>query len=167
MRVHYAALNNFDLETSRGDRNKAIAKAAKRSPILSGIEMAGVAESNGVRTKRGDRVFGYTNIFKGPWFHAQCVAVAERRLARVPESFSLEGAASVVGGALTTITAIERIAKHRTTIKEHTRAPATPHCPKDGVAAALQTDVKVGTDFFRKFGHHVDQFPRYLGGFDT
>ncbi|MEM7136039.1 MAG: NADP-dependent oxidoreductase [Myxococcota bacterium] len=113
VRVHYAALNNFDLETSRGDRNKAIAKAAKRSPILSGIEMAGVAETDGVRTKRGDRVFGYTNIFKGPWFHAQYVAVSEKRLARVPENFSLEGAVSVVGGALTTVAAMERIVKVR------------------------------------------------------
>ncbi|MEM8607193.1 MAG: NAD(P)-dependent alcohol dehydrogenase [Myxococcota bacterium] len=113
VRVHYAALNNFDLETSRGERNKAIAKAAKRNPILSGIEMAGVAESGGARIKPGDRVFGYTNIFKGPWFHAEYVALSEERMAQVPDGFSLEGAASLVGGALTTITALERIAKLR------------------------------------------------------
>ncbi|MEM9729537.1 MAG: alcohol dehydrogenase catalytic domain-containing protein, partial [Myxococcota bacterium] len=99
VRVHYAALNNFDLETSRGERNKAIAKAAKRNPILSGIEMAGVAESGGARIKPGDRVFGYTNIFKGPWFHAEYVALSEERMAQVPDGFSLEGAASLVGGA--------------------------------------------------------------------
>lgn len=111
VRVHYGALNNFDLETSRGERNKAIAKAAKRNPVVSGIEMAGVAESDGDRIRPGDRVFGYTNIFKGPWFHAQYVALAEAKLAVVPEPFTPEGAASIVGGALTAITALERIAK--------------------------------------------------------
>lgn len=111
VRIHYAALNNFDLETSRGERNKAVAKAAKKNPILSGIEMAGIVEIGGKRMQPGDRVFGYTNIFNGPWFHAQYVALSESRLATVPESFSLEGAASVVGGALTTINAFERVAR--------------------------------------------------------
>ncbi|MGB5809359.1 MAG: NAD(P)-dependent alcohol dehydrogenase [Polyangiales bacterium] len=111
VRVHHAALNNFDLETSRGERNKAIRRDAKKNPVLSGIEMAGVAESDGVRIKAGDPVFGYTNIFKGPWFHAQQVALSESKMARVPENFSLEGAASIIGGALTSIAALERIAK--------------------------------------------------------
>ena len=109
VRVRYAALNNFDLETSLGERNKAVAKALKKNPVVSGIEMAGVAESDGERIRKGDRVFGYTNIFKGPWFHAQYVTLSESRMARVPEEFSLEGATSIVGGALTTIAALERI----------------------------------------------------------
>lgn len=111
VQVHYAALNNFDLETTRGERNKAIAKAARRNPVVTGIEMAGVVRSDGAKLRRGDKVFGYTNIFKGPWFHAQYVAHREDRLARVPDDFTLEGATSVVGGALTAITALERIAR--------------------------------------------------------
>ena len=53
---------------------------------------------------------GYTHIFKGPFFHAEYVVAPESYLALVPSNVSLEGATSIVGGALTSITALERIA---------------------------------------------------------
>ena len=111
VRVHFAGLNYIDLETSRGEHNKAVARALKRSPVASGIEMAGVAETDGERIKKGDRVCGYTQIFKGPFYHAQYVSAPEKNLAVVPESTSLEGATSIIGGALTSINALERIAR--------------------------------------------------------
>ncbi len=110
VRVHYAGLNNFDIETSEGKRNGAVRRALKKSQVVSGIEMAGIAGSDGNQIKKGDRVVGYTHIFNGPFFHAQYVAVPEDQLAIVPENVSLEGATSIVGGALTTISALERIA---------------------------------------------------------
>ncbi len=110
VRVHYAGLNNFDLETAKGMRNTAITKALKKSVVVSGIEMAGTVETNGTRFSKGDPVVGYTHIFKGPFFHAPCVAVPESNLAIVPDNMSLEGATSIVGGALTSINALERIA---------------------------------------------------------
>jgi len=110
VRIQYAALNYFDFEAMRGERNKAIAKALKKDTVISGIEMAGVAESDGARIKKGDLVFGYTNIFKGPWFHAEYVALPETKLALVPRNLSAEGATSIIGGALTAIAALERIA---------------------------------------------------------
>ncbi len=111
VRVHYAGLNHLDLENSNGDHNRAIAKALKRSPVVSGIEMAGVAESDGERIKKGDKVFGYTNIFRGPYYHAQYVTTPEENLALVPDNATLEGATSIIGGALTSINAFERIAR--------------------------------------------------------
>jgi len=111
VRVHYAGLNHIDLETSRGEHNRAAAKALKRNAVVSGIEMAGIAESDGDRIKKGDRVFGYTNIFRGPFYHAQYVTTPEKNLARVPDNASLEGATSIIGGALTSINAFERIAR--------------------------------------------------------
>lgn len=111
VRIRYAALNYLDYESWRGDRAKFIAKAAPKHTVISGIEMAGIAESNGTRIKQGDEIFGYTHIFKGPWFHADYVVLNERKLARVPRGMSLEGAASIVGGALTAIAALERIAR--------------------------------------------------------
>ena len=111
VRVHYAGLNYIDLETSNGEHNRGVARALKRTPVVSGIEMAGIAETDGERIQKGDRVFGYTHIFKGPFYHAQWVATPERNLAVVPENASLEGAASVLGGALTSIRALERIAR--------------------------------------------------------
>lgn len=98
VRVHFAGLQYMDYEAWQGDKNKAIAKARKNGPVVSGIEMSGVVESDGSRLKRGDKVFGYTNIFKGPFYHAEYVAVSEDKLAIVPDSMSLHGAASIVGG---------------------------------------------------------------------
>ncbi|MEP5766372.1 MAG: NAD(P)-dependent alcohol dehydrogenase [Halieaceae bacterium] len=110
VRVCYAGLNNFDQETSSGTRNRALAWALKRHKVVSGIEMSGLAMSDGKQIKRGDRVVGYTNIFRGPFFHAEYVVVPEHKLTQIPEDHSLEGAASLIGGALTSIAAIERIA---------------------------------------------------------
>jgi NADPH:quinone reductase-like Zn-dependent oxidoreductase len=106
VRIHFAALNYYEIGASKGQRNGQIARALKRNPVVSGIEMAGIVESDGMRFKKGDRVFGYTHITRGPFFHAQYAAVPEKYLAKVPENFSLEGAASVVGGALTSIPAL-------------------------------------------------------------
>jgi len=111
VRVHYAGLNHLDLETSRGEHNRGVAKALKRTSVVSGIEMAGVADTDGDRIKKGDRVVAYTNIFRGPFYHAQYVATPEHNLALVPENMSLEGATSIIGGALTSINALERIAR--------------------------------------------------------
>ncbi|MEH6910065.1 MAG: NAD(P)-dependent alcohol dehydrogenase [Oceanicoccus sp.] len=110
VRVSYAGLSNFEREISLGNRNGALAKLLKKGAVVSGIEMAGIVESNGDLFKCGDRVVGYTNIFRGPFFHADYVAIPENKLAHIPESMSLQGAASLVGGALTSITALERIA---------------------------------------------------------
>ena len=111
VRVHYAGLSNLDQENSGGKSNSAMTKALRKSPVISGIEMAGVAENTGQGIKKGDRVFGYTHIWKGPFFHAEYVALPEHNLAVVPDGISLKGAASLVGGALTSINALERIAK--------------------------------------------------------
>lgn len=111
VRVTHAGLNNGDLEIWTGRANGAIAKRKKKNPVVSGIEMAGIALTDGKRIKAGELVFGYTNIFKGPWFHAEEVAISETRLARIPDGWGAPGAASIVGGALTAIAALERIAK--------------------------------------------------------
>ncbi|MEM8499733.1 MAG: NAD(P)-dependent alcohol dehydrogenase [Pseudomonadota bacterium] len=111
VRVHFAGLSEFDLENYGGKRNKAIARALKKGPVISGIEMSGVVDSNGQQFSRGDKVVAYTNIWRGPFYHAQLVAVPESNLVLIPDNHSLEGAASIVGGALTSINALERIAK--------------------------------------------------------
>ena len=110
MRVHFAGLNNFDLETSKGMRNRVLARALRKNVVVSGIEMAGIVETNGKRFAVGDRVVGYTHIFKGPFSHSQYVALPEANLAILPDTVTLEGATSIVGGALTSISALERIA---------------------------------------------------------
>ncbi|MCE8000720.1 MAG: NAD(P)-dependent alcohol dehydrogenase [Rhodobiaceae bacterium] len=110
VRITHVALSHIDYENQRGWNNKALRKNLKKSPVVSGIEMAGIVESNGTKFKKGDPVFGYTNIFKGPWFHAEYVALAETNLASIPHGVSAEGATAIIGGALTAITALEKIA---------------------------------------------------------
>lgn len=111
VRITHVALSHIDYENQRGWNNKALRKNLKKSPVISGIEMAGIVESDGIRFKKGDPVFGYTNIFKGPWFHAEYVALPETNLALIPKGTSAEGAAAIIGGALTAITALEKIAR--------------------------------------------------------
>ncbi len=111
VRITHAGLNHGDFETWTGKQNKTLHKRLKTNPVLTGIEMAGVAESDGKTIKKGDQVYGYTNIFKGPWFHAEFVTVKEANIAKLPTGMTPEGAAALVGGAVTSIAALERIAK--------------------------------------------------------
>jgi NADPH:quinone reductase-like Zn-dependent oxidoreductase len=111
VRITHAALNYFDYENQQGLHNKALQKNLKKNPVVSGIEMAGIVESDGKRFKKGDTVFGYTNIFKGPWFHGEYVALNETNLAHLPDGLTAEGATSIIGGAVTAITALEKLAK--------------------------------------------------------
>jgi NADPH:quinone reductase-like Zn-dependent oxidoreductase len=113
VRVAYAGLSNFERETSEGKRNRSLARLMKKLPVVSGIEMAGVVVRDTDKFKSGERVVGYTNIFRGPFFHADYAAVPESKITHIPENFSLHGAASIIGGALTSITALERIADVR------------------------------------------------------
>ena len=105
LRINFE-LGPKDIEYFKG----RLAKARKNGPVVSGIEMSGIVESDGSRFKRGDKDFGYTNIFKGPFYHAEYVAISEDKLAIVPDGVTLHGAASIVGGALTALAALERIA---------------------------------------------------------
>lgn len=110
VRVHYAGMSNFELETARGERNRSLGKRMKKMSVVSGIEMSGTVVGDGQVFSDGDAVVGYTHIFKGPFFHAEFVCVSEQRLAKLPDGISLQMAASLVGGALTSIEALERVA---------------------------------------------------------
>lgn len=111
VRIDYAGLSHFDFEVMSGELNKQLAKQLSKNEIVSGIEMAGVAETDGKTIRKGHRVVGYANIFKGPRFHADYVALAEEKLIALPDTWSTQDAAAIVGGAVTVIAALERIAK--------------------------------------------------------
>ncbi|MEM9515607.1 MAG: NAD(P)-dependent alcohol dehydrogenase [Actinomycetota bacterium] len=110
VRVHYAALSAIDLENSHGKHRLRNQLTLRSTPVVSGIEMAGVVETSGGRLAAGDRVVGYTDIARGPFFHAERVAIHEESLMALPDDVALDAAASVVGGALPSIAALERIA---------------------------------------------------------
>ncbi len=70
VRIHFAGLNYFDHGVSTGAHTRSAERSLKRSPVVSGIEMAGIAETSGNGIAKGDRVVGYTNIWRGPFYHA-------------------------------------------------------------------------------------------------
>ncbi len=111
IRVSHAGLNHGDFETFTGRQNKAISKRLKTNPVVTGIEMSGTVESSGKRLSKGDEVVGYTNIFKGPWFHGEYICLPETKLVALPKGWDTQGAAVIIGGAVTAIAALERIAK--------------------------------------------------------
>lgn len=111
VRITHAGLNHGDFEIITGKRNKAVAKQLRTQPVVTGVEMAGIAETNGNRITKGDLVFGYANIFKGPRFHGEYVVINEEKIFKVPEGWSTEGAAAIIGGGVTVVAALDRIAK--------------------------------------------------------
>ncbi len=110
VRITHAGLNHGDFEIITGKRNKAVAKQLRTQPVVTGVEMAGIAETNGIRIAVGDRVSGYANIFKGPRFHGEYVVINEEKIFKVPEGWSTEGAAAIIGGGVTVVAALERLA---------------------------------------------------------
>jgi len=111
VRIDYAGLSHFDFEVMSGELNKQLAKQLSKNKIVSGIEMAGIAETDGETIRKGDRVVGYANIFKGPRFHADYVTLSENKMIVLPEDWSTQHAAAIIGGGVTVIAAFERIAK--------------------------------------------------------
>ena len=146
--------------------------------MVSGIELSGIVESSSGQFSPGDRVVGYTNIFRGPFFHADYVAVSPSKLAHIPENISLQGAASIVGGALTSITALERIAGIATgqrvlvtgatgsvgitavQLASHLGAQAI------GVCHSSQTDFVLGQGAVNAFAYDKNEMPLEENQFD-
>ncbi len=162
LNITHVALSYIDYENQQGLHNKALRKNLKRSPVVSGIEMAGVAESDGKTIKKGDQVFGYTNIFKGPWFHAEFVAIKESNIAKLPDGVTPEAAAAIIGGAVTSIAALERIAK----TKPGDRLLVTGATGSVGVTA-LQLAKHLGAEVTAICHSSQTGFARQLGATDA
>lgn len=104
IRVHAAGLNPVDYKVVEGG------VSAWTYPHTLGLDVAGeiVAVGSAVTAWRvGDRVSGHGDLIKNGCF-AEFVAVPTYQLARIPDQVSYETAASLLCGALTAYTAVER-----------------------------------------------------------
>lgn len=104
IRIHAAGLNPVDYKVVEGG------VPAWTYPHTLGLDVAGeiVAVGDNVTAWRvGDRVSGHGDLTKNGCF-AEFIAVPTYQLARIPDNVSYETAASLLCGALTAYTAVER-----------------------------------------------------------
>ncbi|HAA23310.1 MAG TPA: NAD(P)-dependent alcohol dehydrogenase [Cytophagales bacterium] len=112
VKIHYASVNSFDLETIEG-KNDMLGKlmGAKKHPVQTGLEFAGVVETDGKRFKKGDRVYGYPHLTKGMKAHQEYLAINEDFLALMPPALGFAESAALPLGALTTLVGLESVGK--------------------------------------------------------
>ncbi len=109
VRVHASGLNAADWHLMRAD--PALARIAfglrrPRRPMVIGSDVAGVVEAVGDEVTRlvvGDRVMAET--LQGSC--GELVAVAEKRVGRLPETISFEQAAAIPMAGVTALTAVQ------------------------------------------------------------
>ncbi|WNJ16849.1 NAD(P)-dependent alcohol dehydrogenase [Pontibacter sp. G13] len=100
--VHAAALNPIDCEVRKG-RFKFM--TGRKFPRIPGSDFAGevVQASPEIGDfKKGDRVYGFTEVFKGGSY-AEVVSVPASTISHVPDTLSWEDAASIPLAALTAL----------------------------------------------------------------
>ncbi|NQY98817.1 MAG: NAD(P)-dependent alcohol dehydrogenase [Henriciella sp.] len=111
VRVHYASLNPTDAEIVEGKLDLFFRLNRVRSEVLTGLEFSGIVMEGGGRFSAGDRVFGYTHLFKGPKTHQDVVSIPETYIAHVPDGMSLAEAAAFPLGAQTSLVALRDLAE--------------------------------------------------------
>jgi hypothetical protein len=82
-----------------------------RGPVKTGLEFAGIVEEASERYRKGERIFGYTNLMKGPKTHQQILNVKEECTAAIPDGLSFEQAASIAIAGNSSLVLIEDIAR--------------------------------------------------------
>lgn len=107
--VEVAAVNEMDVEIVAGKWRSQVAGYRKRGHTLTGFEFSGVARTQGKRIQQGQRVIGYVHVTKGPRTHARTIAVEESVLHPIPETISMQDAASIVSMGLSAVEILERL----------------------------------------------------------
>jgi len=107
VRVKSASVNPFDAESAQGRFDAYFAEYGFDKEVQSGLEFAGIVESDGQKFKRGDNVFGYVNMLTGWKSHAEYIAINENQMALMPSNLSFSQAAAIPLGSLTTLVALQ------------------------------------------------------------
>ena len=107
--VKSASVNPFDAESAQGRFDGYFAEYGVDKEVQSGLEFAGIVESDGQKFKRGDKVFGYVNMITGWKSHAEYIAINENQMALMPSSLTFSQAAAMPLGSLTTLVALQDI----------------------------------------------------------
>ncbi|MEM6462565.1 MAG: NAD(P)-dependent alcohol dehydrogenase [Pseudomonadota bacterium] len=111
VRVHFASLNPTDLEIAEGKQDFFLKLFRVKSPVRTGLEFSGTVMEDSTRFEKGDRVFGYTHLIKGPKTHQEILCIPEDYVARIPGCMSFAEAAAFPLGAQTSLVALRDVAK--------------------------------------------------------
>lgn len=112
VRVKYASVNSYDVETIQGHNTLLKKLAGEISyPVMTGIEFSGILESGGHRFKKGDEVFGYPDLIKGQKSHQEFLSINEDFIALKPTNIDFANSAALPLGALTSLIGLEDVGK--------------------------------------------------------
>lgn len=111
VRVAAATVNPTDQDMVAGAYDLFLRLYGARGPVKTGLEFAGTVEEASGGYRKGDRVFGYTNLMKGPKTHRQILNVKEGCTAAIPDGLSFEQAASIAIAGTSSLALIDDIAR--------------------------------------------------------
>ncbi len=111
VRVAHSTVNGHEFELAQNGLLRLLGWL-RGAPVAirTGLEFAGVVESEGQHFSVGQRVMGYVDMVAGHKSHADYVAIPEAFLAKVPDGMSLEHAAALPMGAQTALVALREVA---------------------------------------------------------
>ena len=113
VKVIATCLCNVDKQMVLGNMDRAMKKLQKRSNVVTGIEVAGILESDGRKFKKGDQVLAAIDYMNGVHSHGEYVVIPEKYLGPKPINWSFEESAAVTTGLITSIEALEKQANIR------------------------------------------------------
>ena len=108
IKVKYATVNPTDLDTIEGKYGFLLKlMGGKSHAVNTGLEFSGVVEKDGKRFKKGDKVFGYVDLYKGIKTHQEYITINEDFIALMPSNLGFNESAAIPLGALTTLVALQ------------------------------------------------------------
>ena len=112
VRVSHATVNGHEFALAADPLTRLLAWL-RRAPgaVRTGLEFAGVVESDGETFRAGEAVMGYVDMIAGWRPHAEFVAIPEAYLAPVPAGVSLERASTLPMSGLTALAAVRDLAR--------------------------------------------------------
>ena len=108
IKIKYATINPTDLDTIQGKYGFMLKlMGAKSYAVNTGLEFSGVVEKDGKLFKKGDKVFGYVDLYKGIKTHQEYITINEDFIALKPSNLGFDESAAIPLGALTTLVALQ------------------------------------------------------------
>jgi len=111
VRVHYCSLNPTDIDIAKGHYDFFLKLYGAKSPVRTGLEFSGTVMEGGQRFKKGDRVFGYTHLMKGPKTHREVLSINENYVTHIPEGLGFAEASAAPIGLQTSLVALRDLAR--------------------------------------------------------
>ncbi len=112
VRVAYASVTGHEFDLARSVLVR-LARFLRRAPgeVQTGLEFAGIVDTDGTVFTRGERVFGYVDMLAGSKPHGEYLTIPQAYLARAPRGLPLEQAAALPMSAQTALVALREVAQ--------------------------------------------------------